>query len=240
MTDKVPPDRRCPACGSALGGPSPIVSGSPLLCSHCHRPAVAVPPMDLDLAETVEYEFDDVTASERAEATDLLVAAGVAYRWEPGFLLQVPAYREHDVDAIFGHLSPEDAGPDGLDGRPLEQQEDRPALDTNDNADGLGADRESEPEEWIADEEAVGALANLFDAADRLRHHPEDDDATAVLADATGVVATASVPLGLSPVLWETAAYLGRQLLGLVERGASGEDVTAGADALRAVLRDHV
>jgi len=41
-------------------------------------------------------------------------------------------------------------------------------------------------------------------------------------------------------VLWSTAGMLARQLMDLVETGADPDDVAAGADALRSVLREHV
>jgi hypothetical protein len=161
-----------------------------------------------------------VTADDRADASALLIDAGVPYRWEDGYVLVVGPESEARVDELFGQTGDDGDGADGNGGL----------------GDGDGA----EPAAWAADEEAVEALSRLFDAADRLRHHPADDDAGAELADAAGVVLIAPVPFAMNRVLWATAGMLARQLLDLVEAGADSEDVQAGADALRAVLRDHV
>ena len=44
----------------------------------------------------------------------------------------------------------------------------------------------------------------------------------------------------IATAVMATAGLLARQLVDLLEAGADGDDVVAGADALRSVLRDHV
>jgi len=188
--------------------------------------------------DAIEYEFDDMSPAERAAATDLLVAAGVSYRWDPGFRLQVPSEHEQQTDALLADLRPyEPPADEGAEARAVASAGDdaRGDIDTE-----RGDEQGQEPAEWASDEASVHAMASLFDAADRLRHDPENETAAAELADATAVVASASVPFAVNPVLWRTVGDLARQLSDLLEAKADAGDIFAGADALRAVLRDHV
>jgi len=202
----------CPACGTDLSvGPAPSV------CPACGRPVADYSHPYSGVVDAVEYDFDQEPANQRVEATDLLVRAEIPYRWDSGFRLKISPANEAEVDQLFGYA--EDAEGNVTDTEPSE---------------------DDEPAEWVADEEAVRSLADLFNAADRLRHHPEDPRAITQLADALGAVTLADVPFGINRVLWETAGQLGRQLFGLLNEGADQDDIAAGADALRAVLRDHV
>jgi hypothetical protein len=198
----------------------------------------------------VEYDFDDVTPAERTEAADLLIEARIPYRWDEGYRLFVSPDREDEVDALFGQpVGGEEEGDEEEEGGDEEEdgeEEDGDAgtsddvnVDTDAFDDTYGDDGE-EPAEWVADEESAQALGRLFDASDRLRHHPDDEDAAAALADATGVVLIAPLPFGMNNVLWTTAGTLARQLLALLEEGAAPDDVKVAADALRSVLRDHI
>jgi hypothetical protein len=212
--------QRCPYCGGLLTEPLGGRGGG--TCPECFRVPNAPARPYYGVYGAVEYDFDDVSAVERAEAADLLIEAAVPYRWEDGYRLFVDPNREDDVDALFGQTGDEEAA-----------DATTPEL-------ALTDDDDDDPTEWVADEEAVSAMSRLFDASDRLRHHPNDDNAAAELADATGVVLVAPPPFGVNKVLWVTAGMLARQLLDLVEGDVDGEDVAAGAEALRAVLRDHV
>ena len=214
MPEAVSQWQRCPYCGAGLDEPLGALGRDGPTCADCGRVANAPAHPYYGVTDAVEYGFDDVTPAERAEASDLLIGAGVPYRWDDGFRLLVDAAHEDEVDELF----------------------DQPA----DDAAEPGAGGDDEPPEWQADEESAQALGRLFDAADRLRHRPTDDDAAAELADAAGVVLVAEPPFGVNRVLWTTAGVLARQLLGLIEGNADTEDIGFGADALRAVLRDHV
>jgi hypothetical protein len=207
--------QRCPFCGEPLSEPVGSLGWSGPTCPACGRAAAATEHPFFGVYDAVEYDFDDLSPGERAATADALIAAGVPYRWDDGYTLVVAPEREEEVDGLLDRLPPY-------------------AGDSDDVADG------QEPAEWVADEESVRALAALFDAADRLRHEVDDDDAAAELADATGVVLVAPVPFGVNRVLWEIAGHLGRQVLHLLEANADSDDVVAAADALRAVLRDHV
>jgi len=225
---------RCPYCGASLDEPPGALGLPGPTCPDCLRTAYAPDHPYYGTVGAVEYDFDDVTPAERADAADILIGAKVPYRWEDGYRLFVGPESEAEVDKLFGQPVESDATSDGGgldDGEGLDD-------DVDDEPDeGFEG---GEPADWVADEEAVGALARLFDAADRLRHRPDDEDAGAELADAAGVVLIAPVPFAVNRVLWATAGMLARQLLELFEANADGDDIVAGADALRAVLVDHV
>ncbi len=228
---------RCPFCGGPLSEPLGALGFAGPTCPACHRTANVPDHPYYGTVGAVEYDFDDVTPADRASATDVLVGAGVPYRWEDGYRLLVGPESEDEVDRLFGHTGDEGADVDAASGNG------RAAAAATRAAPGDGPAAygdDDEPAAWEADEEAVEALSRLFDAADRLRHRPQDEDAAAELADAAGVVLIAPVPFAMNQVVWATAGMLARQLLDLVESQAESEDIAAGADALRAVLRDHV
>ena len=225
MPEAGSPFWRCPYCGASLDEPPGALGLPGPTCPDCLRTAYAPDHPYYGTVGAVEYDFDDVTPAERADAADILIGAKVPYRWEDGYRLFVGPVSEAEVDKLFGQPVESDATSD--DER----------LDDDEPDDGFEG---GEPADWVADEEAVGALARLFDAADRLRHRPDDEDAGAELADAAGVVLIAPVPFAVNRVLWATAGMLARQLLELFEAHADGDDIVAGAGALRAVLVDHV
>ena len=225
VSDAVSLWQRCPFCGGSLGEPIGSLGRDGPTCPDCGRLANAPEHPFYGVYDAVEYDFDDVTPAERAEATDLLIGASVPYRWDDGYRLLVSPEREKDVDMLFGQLPDYEVADPRAD--PVG------GLDPGDGD-------EVEPAEWVADEESAQALGRLFDASDRLWHHPDDEDAAAELADAAGVVLIASLPFGMNKVLWATAGTLARQLVGLVDGNADPDDVVAGADALRSVLREHI
>jgi hypothetical protein len=166
-----------------------------------------------DADPAVEYEFDDWDAEDRAAAAEALTAKVVPFRWEPGLILAVAAYREADADAIFDELE-----------AAAEVQE--------------GGLPEAE-EGWGESEDAFSALGDLFDAADRLFHMPTGTTAANDLREAGATVRAAPPPYGFNPVLWKTAGELATQLESLLTDG-SNDDIRAAAEALRDVLAEHV
>jgi hypothetical protein len=166
-----------------------------------------------DADPAVEYEFDDWDAEDRAAAAEALTAKVVPFRWEPGLILAVAAYREADADAIFDELE-----------AAAEVQE--------------GGLPEAE-EGWGESEDAFSALGDLFDAADRLFHMPTGTTAANDLREAGATVRGSAPPYGFNPVLWKTAGELATQLETLLTDG-SNDDIRAAAEALRDVLAEHV
>ena len=244
--------QRCPFCGAALNEPLGTLGREGPRCPDCWRIANAPDHPYYGVTDAVEYGFDDVTPAERAEAAELLMGAGIAYRWEEGYRLLIGPDDEEEVDALFDQPSAGEGQP--VEGDPSSAGEvgdevhaaGAAALAGAGSAAGGaatagdGGSEDDEPAEWVADEESAQALVTLFDAADRLRRHPRDEDAGADLADAAGVVLVATLPFGVNRVVWATAGMLARQLVDLLEEQAEDDDVVAGADALRAVLRDRV
>jgi hypothetical protein len=226
---------RCPYCGASLDEPPGALGLHGPTCPDCQRTADAPDHPYYGTVGAVEYGFDDVTPADRAEAADILIGASVPYRWDDGYRLFVGPESEAEVDKLFGQPVAAD-DQDVADDAGFDDED----LDDEDLDDAGPDDEGGEPASWVADEEAAGALARLFDAADRLRHHSDDEDAGAELADAAGVVLIAPVPFAVNGVLWATAGMLARQLLELFEAHADGDDIVAGANALRAVLVDHV
>jgi hypothetical protein len=184
-------------------------------CPHCGR-SLALPFGRAVLSEgesSVEYEFDDWEADDRAAASEILTSRVVPFRWEPGLVMAVAAYREADADAIF----------DVLEGEPETDEE------------GLV---EAE-EDWGEGEDAFAALGDLYDAADRLFHTPTGSVAANDLREASAIVRAAPPPFGFDPQLWRTAGELAARLETQLTDG-SNDDVRAAAEGLRDVLAEHV
>ena len=207
----------CPSCGND----SAASTGDCAACGRSLTPSFILSTL-AEGQEEVEYEFDEWDAHSRADATAALVGTAVPYRWEPGLLLVVAADREADVDRLLDEV--EDQGVDALEAGQV----------TDSGALAPAAD------EWGEGEESFGALGDLYDAADRLFHWPADRGAKAELGRSSQAVAAAPPPFGFNPVLWQTAGTLGRQLMDLIDGGASDDDIRAGAEALRDVLADHI
>ena len=244
VSDALSQAQRCPYCGAGLTEALGTLGRDGPRCPDCWRIANAPDHPYVGVTDAVEYDFDDVTPAERAEAAELLMGAGIPYRWEEGYRLFVAPENEDAVDALFDQ--PGSSGEEESSGDEEESSSEAGAgsvgvrVASDIGAADADADEADEPAEWEGDEESAQALVTLFDAADRLRRRPRDDDAAADLADAAGVVLVAALPFGVNRVLWATAGTLARQLVDLIEQHADDDDVVAGADALRAVLRDHV
>ena len=236
----------------ALGRPGPV-------CPECGRVAEAPDHPFYGVLDSAEYDFDEEAAPQRAEASDLLVRAGISFRWDDGYRLIVSSTDEHVVDVLFGQVAPDGgeeeaaSGPaSGVDSAEVDRAavvgDDGAAAtaDVDDGAagvidpDAVGAESGDEPSDWVRDEQSVQAMGALFDASDRLKHQPWNTEAAADLADASAVVRGSPLPFGVNQVLWDTTSRLAGQLIGLINDGADPEDVSSAADDLRAVLRDHV
>jgi hypothetical protein len=187
----------CPACGRSLTPPF----GRAVL-------------REGDAA--VEYEFDDWSAEDRAAAGDALTARIIPFRWEPGLVLAVVAYREAEADAVF----------DELEEAALTVSQEGELAPAGDG--------------WGQGEDAFSSLGDLFDAADRLFHTPSGTTAANDLREAGDIVRRSGPPFGFSPVLWQTAGDLAAQLERLIDDGASNDDIRVAAEALRDVLAEHI
>jgi len=89
-------------------------------------------------------------------------------------------------------------------------------------------------------EEAQGAMADLFVAADRLQHDPADVDLAADVVEAATTVRACLPPYGIERPVWRQIQGLASTLVGDLEEAAEEDVVSADAQAVRDYLRDFV
>lgn len=169
----------------------------------------------------VEYDLGDWEVAERSAATTALVGADIAYRWEPALVLVVPEVAEDEVDRLLEDL--DDTGHDDLGGN-LDG-------DFDGDFDGDGPD---------GGVQAQSAMADLFVAADRLQHDPEDSGIGADAVEAATTVRASLPPYGIERPVWRRIQALASTLVGDLEEAAGEEVVAADARAVRDFLRDLV
>ncbi|MDQ6727276.1 MAG: hypothetical protein M3066_14080 [Actinomycetota bacterium] len=206
----------CPRCGAEfpeeLRGVGMVSQAE--RCADCGLTVGDPPPMLAPGLEDdeVAYELDDWPVTGRSTAVSGLVEAEIPYRWEAHLVLVVPTVAEEEVDRLLEDI---EAGPHG----DAEDGED-------DDADG--------------GEEAQAAMAELFVAADRLQHAPNDEGVAGDVAAATTAVRASAPPYGIERPVWRRIQDLASALVGDLDE-AAGEDVVADdARALRDFLRDLV
>ena len=204
----------CPRCGTPF---REDFKGdwfeSALRCADC---ALTVTEPPLMLAEgndedEVDYDLREWQTAERAAATAALVEVDIPYRWEPAYVLVVPAVAEEEVDVLLDELEEVDE---------LEEEDDE-----------VGADGGALAQE---------AMGDLFVAADRLQHDPLDERMAADLLMAAGTVGVSGPPNGIERPVWRQIQGLASALATDLEEAADEETVAADARALREYLRDLV
>jgi len=95
----------------------------------------------------------------------------------------------------------------------------------------------------VSDEEsdaAFEALQHLFDAADRLCHHPDSQRAADDLSRATDAVVASRPPWGMDAAFWKKAGELAGECRAQVDAYESMEAIQTLAEQLRSLLRDHI
>lgn len=211
----------CPFCGTE----------SDLMTARCRdcgmaRPEMAPPAGEEpeEEAEEVVYELDDWPVGARVQVTSTLIERGIGCRWEPGLTLVVAAADEEPAEQVLDDV--EDAGLDG------EWDED----------DALPGDAALEVDEGSEadDDVAHAAMGDLFVAADRLMHEPDDDLVAAELGAAAALVDDSPPPYGIDPELWDRVRELAAAVLADLAEGADEEAVARDARVLRDVLRPWV
>jgi hypothetical protein len=204
----------CPVCGEP--GLFDLPGRPAAICGQCHRTPIIGAELLNVLEGSVEYDFSDALPEVRAQTAELLVTAGVPFRWDDHYTLLVAPDREADVDRLLD----EPAAADGI------------------NEAWPDDDADFDPEAEAADEEAMAALQLLFDAADRLTHRPADPDVIEEFRQAWAGVAGADLPYGINRVQWEIVEDIAAKLATCLE--AEDTDVIGAATALRAVTRDLI
>lgn len=208
----------CPRCGTRF--PESVMGELNEASRRCVDCAVTVTDAPLMLArssaeEEVQYDLLEWEMGERCAATTALLNVDIPYRWEADLVLVVPAVAEDEVDLLLDNL-------EELEG--TEDDGDDPESD--DTADG--------------GEEAQAAMGDLFVAADRLQHDPDDDRMAADAMEAATTVAACSPPYGIERPVWKQIQGLAETLATDLEEAADEDTVAADARALREYLRDLV
>jgi len=127
-------------------------------------------------------------------------------------VLAVPAAAETDVDGILDDLVSDEV-----------------------IADPPGA------EHLDGGEEAQAAMAELFLAADRLRHAPWDGAVASAFCRVVEMVAVTLPPYGVEPRVWRHLQKRGSALAESVAAGTfDDEEVAAASQSIRDILRDYV
>lgn len=206
----------CPRCGA----PFPVEfkgewweTGA--RCAECGVGS-APPRFLVPSGGEVQYVLAGWVLTDRTAVTSALVELDIAYRWEPGLVLVVPAAAGDHVGRLL----------DEIDGVPT-------AAPTPPPGDVAHSDDD--------DGSAQAAMAQLFDAADRLARAPADPSrAEAAVATAAAAVSRSACPYGLERSRWSEIQRLGSTLAAEVAAAAPEAAVAADADALRQLLRDYV
>jgi hypothetical protein len=129
--------------------------------------------------------------------------------------------------------------PDG----PMENDDTTPHGSDHSAADGPiespdGVDEAAEDQ--AAEEVDPAIMGRLFDAADRLSHHPEDVRAAGAVAEAARMAARGGPPYGVSGMWWRTLQHLAANLDEVLSGQELEDEVIGAATALRTHLRDYV
>jgi hypothetical protein len=112
--------------------------------------------------------------------------------------------------------------------------------DEEDGALPVDADLEGEEGDEVDDDVAQAAMGDLFVAADRLMHEPDDELVAAELGAAAALVDDSPPPYGIDAELWDRVRELAAAVLADVDEGADEEAVARDARMLRDVLRPWV
>jgi hypothetical protein len=180
-----------------------------------------------DNLDEVAYEVSDWPVGSRLRLTGTLAERGIPWRWEPVLNLIVQEDDDVATEAALDEIEAEELGAatantdtaDGTDGDGGEYSSD--AAENNDAGDnGNAGDDEDEFEEYDeADEDesdddddeydddddgalAQAAMADLFVAADRLMHEPDNLTAAVDLDTAADVIDSSPAPFGVDAEVW--------------------------------------
>jgi hypothetical protein len=180
-----------------------------------------LPPLD-PTAPKVVYEIDGWTDEQRGALAEQLLAAGIAHRWDDEENLVVLEDDEGAVDPLV----------DMVDDGALEGDDDEDEDEEAGEVDGLAAQE---------------AMSDLFVAADRLTHDPDDGTAVRTLTAAAERVEALPVPYGFTPSDWKIIVTRSAALREMVDQDDDDDDdavdddaVVEAATTLRTLLRSYV
>jgi hypothetical protein len=165
----------------------------------------------------VGYDLDDWSEEKRDEVTSALEAAEIPFEWDDdsGDLV-VNVEDEERVETIIDAIE----FPDQL---PADEGEEVESSGTG--GDGLAAQE---------------AMSELFVAADRLMHDPEDHEGVLAAVDAARWAERLPLPFGFAPAVWKDLVGQARALREALEGEADDDEVIERATDLRTLLRQYV
>jgi hypothetical protein len=191
--------------------------------------AADLPELDPDRAQVV-YELEGWSEERRAALVEALVEEALPHALDEDDDLVVHEDDEEQIEDILDRIDTASASrsaPDeDEDEDEREGEDDDEAADETDEDDGLAAQ---------------DAMSELFVAADRLMHDPDDHEGVLSLGDAARMVESLGLPYGFAPAVWKditARAVALRELLEAVE--TDDDEVIEAATGLRTVLRQYV
>ena len=204
----------CPSCGAEYRLGVTICPDCEVAVVPSDDPAVTTAPaLGQNDEDEVLYELADWAPQQRVLLGNALTAAGILHLWEEGDLVVNQADEER-VEAML----------DEMEGAEVLQVDDERGLDEDDDG-GLAA------------QEAMG---ELFVAADRLMHEPDDLNLAGDLVEAAETVNQLAAPYGIDPGAWVQIGELASVVRDSVATGADTDVVARDARTLREVLRRYV
>ena len=209
----------CPFCGAEYA----------LTDARCWECKIVLPKdfkptlVPEDGAEEVLYELDDWPVGSRVELTSTLAQQGIPSRWEPGLTLAVREVDDEGAERALDELEESfgEAGDEGSDDDALFAGE---ADDSDDDGGAV----------------AQAAMADLFVAADRLMHEPDDESVAGELRTASTVVGDSRPPFGIEDQMWTKVQELSTAVCSHLDAGGEPDAVSGAAHDLRELLRDYV
>jgi hypothetical protein len=167
------------------------------------------------------YDLHDWSEEKRDQLTTALESADIPFDWdEETNDLLVNSDDEERVESIIDAIE----FPDQL---PIDEGEEQAAAAGGGEAGGDG----------LAAQEA---MSELFVAADRLMHDPEDHEGVLAAVDAARWAEALPLPFGFMPAVWKDLVGQAKQLRQALEGDADDDEIIDRATNLRNLLRQYV
>jgi hypothetical protein len=178
---------------------------------------------ELDAAsndEITEYELDDWSMGERSRLTELLVAAGIPYRWEEALLVTLTEM-EDMVDELLDAVEAGDV-----------------TIVDSPNHPGSGRGIISAADSSVSGE----TLTQMFLAAERLQRDALDAEGLRILVGVLDDIEGGGAPFGVPLPVWRQASEMADQLADALAGNDFPDEISAMEIAKRlfVTLRPHV
>ena len=178
---------------------------------------------ELDAAsndEITEYELDDWSMGERSRLTELLVAAGIPYRWEDALLVTLTSM-EDTVDELLDAV---EAGEVTIVDSPNQPGSGRGIISAGDSS--------------VSGE----TLTQMFLASERLQRDALDAEGLRILVGVLDDIEGGGAPFGVPLPVWRQASEMADQLAEALAGNDFPDEISAMEIAKRlfVTLRPHV